>query len=88
MRRRSRPTPSAPTYHGYGHGDIVSLLSREIRQHGDQAALARRIGILRSDLNMVLRFRRPPCPKVLRYLGLQKAALYVPQLTPGLRHTR
>ena len=52
--------------------DVLRLIEREVQQAGGQAQWARRTGINRSILNKVLQGRRPPSPRIIKVLKLQK----------------
>jgi hypothetical protein len=52
--------------------DVVQLLRKAIEQEGSQMAFAKRHGLERTHLNLVLRGRRPPSSSILKLLGLRK----------------
>ena len=57
--------------------DVVRLLKAAIEHEGNQAAYARRYGIERTGLNMILTGKRPVNDTVIKTLGLRK--IYVPE---------
>ena len=57
--------------------EVVQLLRAAIAREGNQTAFARRHGLERSGLNMILRGKRPVSDAVIKSLGLRK--LYVPE---------
>ena len=52
-------------------GEVLRLLSQEIKEAGSQSEWARRTGVNRSSLNQVLSGRRRPAPDILRALKIQ-----------------
>jgi hypothetical protein len=52
--------------------ELVALLKKEIKKHGDQKALAERIGITPGFLNDILVGRAPVTQQVAEYLGYNK----------------
>ena len=58
----------------YSHKEILDLLKRK---QGDRncAQFAREVGITKSYMGDILKGKRTPGPKVLRYLGLQCAII-------------
>jgi DNA-binding phage protein len=61
----------------FGDHEVVQLLRAAIAREGDQTAYARRHGLERTGLNMILRGKRPVSRAVMKALGLRK--LYVPK---------
>jgi DNA-binding phage protein len=57
--------------------EVVQLLRAAIAREGSQTAYARRHGLERSGINMVLNGKRPVTDAVMKALGLRK--LYVPE---------
>jgi len=57
--------------------EVVHLLRAAIEREGSQAAYARRHGLERTGINMVLNGKRPVSDAVMKALGLRK--LYVPE---------
>jgi DNA-binding phage protein len=57
--------------------EVVQLLRAAVAREGNQAAWARRHGLERTGINMILRGKRPMSDAVMKALGLRK--LYVPQ---------
>ena len=57
--------------------EVIQLLRAAIDREGNQTAYARRHGLERSGLNMILRRKRPVSDAVMKSLGLRKA--YVPE---------
>jgi DNA-binding phage protein len=57
--------------------EVVQLLRAAIEREGNQTAYARRHGLERTGLNMILRRKRPVSDAVIKSLGLRK--LYVPE---------
>jgi hypothetical protein len=57
--------------------EVVQLLRAAIAREGDQTVYARRHGLERTGLNMILRGKRPVSRAVMKALGLRK--LYVPK---------
>ena len=57
--------------------DVVRLLKAAVEHEGNQAAYARRHGIERTGLNMILTGKRPVNDTVIKTLGLRK--IYVPE---------
>jgi DNA-binding phage protein len=61
----------------FNDDDVVRLLRTAIEHEGNQTACARRYGIERTGLNMILRGKRPVSDAVIKALGLRK--VYVPE---------
>jgi DNA-binding phage protein len=61
----------------FDDADVVRLLKAAIEREGNQAAYARRYGIERTGLNMILTGKRPVNDTVIKTLGLRK--IYVPE---------
>jgi DNA-binding phage protein len=59
----------------FNDDEAVGLLRAAIEREGSQAAYARRHGLERTGLNMILRKKRPVSDAVMKSLGLRK--LYV-----------
>lgn len=57
--------------------ELVELLKQEIRKHGDQKALAARIGISPGFLNDILQGRAPVTRQVADYLGYNKTTGFI-----------
>jgi DNA-binding phage protein len=57
--------------------EVVQLLRAAIAREGNQTAYARRLGLERTGLNMILRGKRPVSDAVMKALGLRK--VYVPE---------
>ena len=57
--------------------EVVQLLRAAVEREGNQGAFARRFGIERSGLNMMLNGKRPLTAAVLKALGLRK--VYSPE---------
>ncbi len=55
---------------------VLRLLRAEIAKAGGQSTWARKNGVNRSNLNLVLHGRRRPAPVVLAALGLKKVSAY------------
>ncbi|MFZ2082621.1 MAG: hypothetical protein WAV38_39385 [Xanthobacteraceae bacterium] len=63
--------------HAFNDEEVVQLLRAAIECEGNQTAYARRHGLERTGLNMILRGKRPVTDAVIKSLGLRK--LYVPE---------
>jgi DNA-binding phage protein len=61
----------------FNDDNVVRLLRAAIEHEGNQAAYARRHGIERTGLNMILRGKRPVSDTVIKTLGFRK--IYVPE---------
>jgi hypothetical protein len=61
----------------FENDDVTQLLRAAIEREGSQAAFAKRHGINRTYLNMVLSGKRPVTDAVAEVLGLRK--VYVPK---------
>lgn len=59
------------------HREVLVKLAEKIALCPSEAALARMIGVSRSYFNRVVRGEKPPQGKVLRFLGLKEAVVYV-----------
>ena len=57
--------------------EVVQLLRAAIVREGNQTAYARRHGLERTGINMILNGKRPVTEAVVKALGLRK--LYVPE---------
>ncbi len=57
--------------------EVVQLLRAAIAREGSQTAYARRHGLERTNINMILNGKRPMSGAVMKALGLRK--LYVPE---------
>jgi plasmid maintenance system antidote protein VapI len=57
--------------------DVIQLLKSAIEREGDQVAFARRFGIERTSLNLMVNGKRPLTAAVVKALGLQK--VYTPE---------
>jgi DNA-binding phage protein len=57
--------------------EVVQLLRAAIAREESQTAYARRHGLERTSLNMILRGKRPVSDAVMKALGLRK--VYVPE---------
>jgi DNA-binding phage protein len=57
--------------------EVVQLLRAAIAREKNQTAYARRHGLERTGLNMILRGKRPVSDAVMKALGLRK--VYVPE---------
>ncbi len=57
--------------------EVVQLLRAAIAREGNQTAYARRHGLERTGINMILSGKRPVSDAVMKALGLRK--LYVPE---------
>jgi DNA-binding phage protein len=78
LRDDNAKRPTALSSNGLGtsarvfdDNDIVQLLRAAIEREGNQVAFAKRHGINRSYLNMVLNGRRSPGSSVAKALGLR-----------------
>ena len=52
--------------------EIIQLLRAAVEREGNQIAFARRHGIDRASLNMMLNGKRPVSPALMNALGLRK----------------
>ena len=52
--------------------DVLDLLRTAIQHEGSQIAFAKRYGINRTFLNMVLKGKRPVCAAITEALGLNR----------------
>jgi DNA-binding phage protein len=57
--------------------EVVQLLRAAVEREGNQGAFARRFGIERTGLNMMLNGKRPVTAAVIKALGLRK--VYTPE---------
>jgi DNA-binding phage protein len=57
--------------------EIIRILRAAVEREGNQGAFARRFGIERSGLNMMLNGKRPVTSAVVKALGLRK--VYTPE---------
>jgi hypothetical protein len=57
--------------------DVIQLLKSAIEREGDQGAFARRFGIDRTSLNLMVNGKRPLTADVVKALGLRK--VYTPE---------
>jgi hypothetical protein len=55
-----------------GNDEVLVLLRAAVEREGNQVAFARRHGVERSGLNMILNGRRPVNEKIIKALGLRK----------------
>ena len=59
--------------------DVLRLLRVKVKQAGGQQALARKSGLSRPLISMVLKGDRPPSnKKILKALGLRRIVVFVP----------
>jgi hypothetical protein len=56
----------------FNDDEVVQLLKTAVGREGNQAAFARRFGIERTGLNMMLKGKRPVTGSVTKALGLRK----------------
>jgi DNA-binding phage protein len=61
----------------FNNDEVIQLLRAAVEREGNQGAFARRFGIERSGLNMMLNGKRPLTTAVLKALGLRK--VYSPE---------
>jgi DNA-binding phage protein len=61
----------------FNDDEAVQLLKAAVEREGNQGAFARRFGIERSGLNMMVNRKRPLTAAVLKALGLRK--VYAPE---------
>jgi DNA-binding phage protein len=61
----------------FNNDEIIQLLRAAVEREGNQGAFARRLGIERTGLNMMVNGKRPLTAAVLKALGLRKA--YTPE---------
>jgi hypothetical protein len=73
----ARKTGTGSQVLAFDNDDVVRLLRAAIEREGKQAAYARRYGIERTGLNMILTGKRPVNDTVIKTLGLRK--IYVPE---------
>lgn len=57
--------------------ELVAEMKAQIKQHGDQKALAERLGISVGFLNDILRGRAPVTKDVAEKLGYRKAVVFI-----------
>jgi DNA-binding phage protein len=57
--------------------DVIRLLRSEVERAGGQTAWAKKTGVHRSTINMVLHDRLPPPKKIIR--ALQLRTVFVPK---------
>lgn len=55
---------------------VSRMLADEARREGSQRALARKIGVSAAFLNDIIRGKREPSGKPLKYLGLVRLVSY------------
>jgi hypothetical protein len=75
--RRSRPVRTSSSelvsdVHIFDNGEVVQLLRAAIKREGNQGAFAKRHGLGRSYLNMVLNGKRPVSSNIVKALGLRR----------------
>jgi hypothetical protein len=58
--------------HVFNNDDVIRLLKAAVKREGGQAAFAKRYGIDRPLVNMVLNGKRPVGDSIARALGLRK----------------
>jgi len=56
----------------FNDDEVIQLLRAAVEREGNQGAFARRHGVERSGLNMILNGKRPVTSAVLKALGLRK----------------
>lgn len=56
--------------------DVIRLLWQHVHKYGQQAILAKKIGITPAYLHDVLNGRREPAGKILEYLELKRVVTY------------
>jgi DNA-binding phage protein len=61
----------------FDDGEVLRLLRTAIEREGNQGAFARRFGIERTGLNLMVNGKRPLTAAVLKALGLRK--VYTPE---------
>jgi DNA-binding phage protein len=61
----------------FNDDEVIHLLRAAVEREGDQGAFARRHGVERSGLNMILNGKRGVTRAVLKALGLRK--VYAPE---------
>jgi DNA-binding phage protein len=61
----------------FNDDEVVQLLRAAVEREGNQGAFARRHGIERTTLNMILNGKRPVNSAVMKALGLRK--VYAPK---------
>ena len=57
--------------HAFDDDDVRELLHSRIKSAGGQSEFARQTGVDRTQLNMVLRGKRPPSPSIIDALDLR-----------------
>jgi hypothetical protein len=61
----------------FNDDEIRVLLKAAVEHAGSQLAFARRYGVNRTHINMVLKGKKSPGPAVARALGLRQVTVYV-----------
>jgi DNA-binding phage protein len=56
----------------FNEDEVIQLLRAAVEREGNQIAFARRHGLERSGLNMILNGKRPVTSAVVKALGLRK----------------
>lgn len=57
--------------------DLVEIIRNKIKAHGDQKALAQKIGVSPGFLNDVLRGRAPVTKQIAEYFGYSKVTGFI-----------
>ena len=61
----------------FNDDEVIQLLRAAVEREGNQIAFARRHGVERTGLNMILNGKRPASNAVVKALGLRK--VYTPE---------
>jgi DNA-binding phage protein len=61
----------------FNDDEVIQLLRAAVEREGNQGAFARRFGIERTGLNMMVNGKRPVTTAVVKALGLRK--VYTPE---------
>jgi len=61
----------------FNDDEVIQLLRTAIEREGHQVAFARRFGIERTSLNLMVNGKRPLTPAIIKALGLRK--VYAPE---------